>query len=58
MELIPWEAASRSASREFPNILWNPKVYYRSQQSSTSPYLEPDQSSLCKNHGQYKIWQQ
>jgi hypothetical protein len=37
-----WQAASRLAAQEFPNILLNLKIHYRVHNSPPlGPYLEP-----------------
>jgi hypothetical protein len=48
MELSPSsEAASRSATQEYPNILWNPKVRYRTHKSHADP-VDTTQSYFSK----------
>jgi hypothetical protein len=46
MELSPSrETTSCVAAQELPNILSNPKVYYRDHNRPLDPYPEPDQFS-------------
>jgi hypothetical protein len=44
---LSWEAASRSATQEFPNILWNPKFHCRVHKG---PLLFPVSSQINSFH--------
>jgi hypothetical protein len=46
-ELSSSEAASRSSTKEFPNILWNRNIYYRVHKSSP---LVPVLCQMCPVH--------
>jgi hypothetical protein len=54
MELsLPWEATGCSSTQEFPNTLWNPKVYYH---VNSSP-VHTTQSYFSKIHLHIQIKQ-
>jgi hypothetical protein len=46
----PWESASRSATQELQNILWNTKVYYRNHIARHWPLFRPAESSPVPTH--------